>query len=605
MLRIPPIKHFTVFGVTAKPVEFAAESAPNRVALSHSFGDQQKLFIQTRADNIIETQGTVLLKLGHIYDSSGQFLSAQDLVSQSLISADGIVHESILGDGIVIYFDLQNARITIYRALHSVPEIYYRASNDEFFGSDNLGCLAKLLPEAQLDEEVVPLHFMYRLVCGEKTYLQGVRRILSGSLLRWRVGQLTTETVKNMRSFRSEVRFNELHEESLTFINDDFRKVINDYLVMISQLGMGFGTLLSGGVDSSLIQWLIKDCRPDEPAYQSFSYDVKTPAFEPEVDYAKSSVDTLGTQHTFIPITPESYVDLLVDTIDLLGQPSLAEQEPCFLGLARYLEEQKPETRYLFIGFGADALFGGSLAPIWWTLERFQSLPAAKLWLAPIELLMRRIDTYQAFLLRRVMALLPQINDAYSPEYPGNDYELYTDFDLVKRCFGQEAIKEVFRSWQETEVDYLSSPSLIERSQLVSYLNTERIGASLGYQTFLAHNIRLIHPYHDERLVRAAFAFHPRIRFYYQGTIKPILKKLVARKSPSGNPVKKPKLGSGFYPDLQLWMKKGVLRDMLYSIERPGYISQADFDRKLESPDWFTWNMLTLDLFKRRVCRNS
>ena len=40
---------------------------------------------------------------------------------------------------------------------------------------------------------------------------------------------------------------------------------------------------------------------------------------------------------------------------------------------------------------------------------------------------------------------------------------------------------------------------------------------------------------------------------------------------------------------------------MVQEIERPGFITRADFEQKIRQPDWFTWNMLTLDLFKKYV----
>ena len=48
-------------------------------------------------------------------------------------------------------------------------------------------------------------------------------------------------------------------------------------------------------------------------------------------------------------------------------------------------------------------------------------------------------------------------------------------------------------------------------------------------------------------------------------------------------------------------MKRGLLRDMVCSIERPGYMSVADFEQKRDEPDWLTWNLLNLDLFQKRI----
>jgi hypothetical protein len=49
------------------------------------------------------------------------------------------------------------------------------------------------------------------------------------------------------------------------------------------------------------------------------------------------------------------------------------------------------------------------------------------------------------------------------------------------------------------------------------------------------------------------------------------------------------------------WMRDGELSGLVKNIERPGFMSKADFEQKLERPDWFTWNLLTMDVFKKEV----
>jgi hypothetical protein len=54
---------------------------------------------------------------------------------------------------------------------------------------------------------------------------------------------------------------------------------------------------------------------------------------------------------------------------------------------------------------------------------------------------------------------------------------------------------------------------------------------------------------------------------------------------------------SAFVQAIIPWMREGSLRPLVQEIDRPGYISQSDFQKVLDEPDWFTWNLLTLDLF--------
>jgi hypothetical protein len=53
------------------------------------------------------------------------------------------------------------------------------------------------------------------------------------------------------------------------------------------------------------------------------------------------------------------------------------------------------------------------------------------------------------------------------------------------------------------------------------------------------------------------------------------------------------------------WMRDGELSELVREIERPGFINQKDFEQKLENPDWFTWSMLTLDLFNKLVLKQG
>jgi hypothetical protein len=57
--------------------------------------------------------------------------------------------------------------------------------------------------------------------------------------------------------------------------------------------------------------------------------------------------------------------------------------------------------------------------------------------------------------------------------------------------------------------------------------------------------------------------------------------------------------------ELFVAMRDGELSEMVHEIERPGFLSQDDFQMKIEDPDWFTWNLLNLDLFKKYVLNGS
>ncbi|GAH17518.1 unnamed protein product, partial [marine sediment metagenome] len=63
------------------------------------------------------------------------------------------------------------------------------------------------------------------------------------------------------------------------------------------------------------------------------------------------------------------------------------------------------------------------------------------------------------------------------------------------------------------------------------------------------------------------------------------------------------KLGTVFTEDLYVWMKEGVLKDMVRAIERPGFISKKKFADLIDKPRPFLWDLLTYDIFQNYVLK--
>jgi hypothetical protein len=114
--------------------------------------------------------------------------------------------------------------------------------------------------------------------------------------------------------------------------------------------------------------------------------------------------------------------------------------------------------------------------------------------------------------------------------------------------------------------------------------------------------MEIVAPYLDSEFVRSTLAFDPRIRYYAMGHNKWLPRYLVEKRVSNGTQLtRKSKRAGGFDIELRKWMKSGVLREMVDGVDRPGFMSVADFEQTKDNPDWFTWNLLTLDVFQKRV----
>ena len=126
--------------------------------------------------------------------------------------------------------------------------------------------------------------------------------------------------------------------------------------------------------------------------------------------------------------------------------------------------------------------------------------------------------------------------------------------------------------------------------------------ACLTRQVGLAHGREIAFPFLDEAVVSASLAFKARVRFAAGRRTKPVLKAALAAGT-SREFADRPKLSGGFPSALFEEMRSGSLADLVRSINRTGFVSRELFEQKKERPDWFTWNLLTFDLWEKLVLR--
>jgi hypothetical protein len=148
---------------------------------------------------------------------------------------------------------------------------------------------------------------------------------------------------------------------------------------------------------------------------------------------------------------------------------------------------------------------------------------------------------------------------------------------------------------------YLDSNLLVEQLNVLDLVTDGIDPACVVNQFGLFHGRQFVFPYSDQSLVEVTFSFEPIARYTHGHRVKPILKTALENQQP-GSVTSQPKGWSGMGEDTLFgWMRDGELRDLVHDITRPGFMKQADFDQKIEQPDWFTWNLLTLDIFEKQV----
>lgn len=602
---------FTVYGFTRRPGSFSQHRLPARLGVVPrviDFGSAGHFFFYTSYGDVGETEEVISLKLGLLHSPGGDSISAQELLDQGLISPRSVNADKLRGNALVACFSKTSPEFSVYKTLLSVPQMYFTQLDEGMLCADGPKPLLALLDRVAVNEKVLPQHFLFRYAIGRHTYFDGIQRLLSGELFQWRGGGVDIRLLRDLRPESDGLSFTHVDARAISALYEEMSRVMGAYLNDIQKTGYTFGSLISGGVDSTIMQMLINDhvSLPDRP--KSFSYVMETPEFEFEVEYAKEAVELLETDHTFVTTTPEAYPELLVETTEALSFPITAESYPCKLSIAKYAMANCGDVRFFFLGNGADSLHGTSLARKIAFLEAMRRIPASSLILELTAALINPVAAKKAHGLRHVANMLPELDNPRSYRIPANITAVYSDIEIARRCFGDRALGEAFEYRQYLEDLYLGSNHPIEKVHMIELLADAYECGVVTNHLYLAHGCQQIYFFLDEDVIRIALAFDPDVRFLNGREVKPLLKGILEQ-TPFSAIARKPKGTSVFNEDVHKWMRNGPLREMVLSIERPSFLSKSDFEKllqvpvwsPLDSPNWFLWNLLIFDIFQKRI----
>ncbi len=593
---------FVILGWTKTdlPVKLGEFSRENNLDyLSWNYGRAGSIFFINSHHEIARNDEAVAIKLGFARTKSFESLSASDLLTRGFIDPQGVDHSAVHGNALLICISQREPVFSVYQSLTSTSQMYYWRDLDTVICSDTLRHLTRLVHPLELNQDAVPIHLLYRSVPGKMTYFQGIHKLLSGHMATVKDGGWSIRQVERLDDWIPEHRVNRETGQAVVDLEAQAERVVGSYIQQVDESGNDLGVLLSGGVDSSLMTSLIKSNLTSQRRLQSFSYAMQVLSFEDEIEYAQYASSSLETQHRFVDITPGDYVDLLEGLIDHLAQPINNEQEPCYLALAKALAGQEP--RYLFSGTAADTLLGNPDAKRLMQVERFHRIPGSRHILGFLGQALRRIWPNKAYGMRETAHILDSLDDPLSPHHPLHQLGMFSNLEKVKSCLDAETIHRVLDYRLKLFGVYSSSRSLLEGVHLIDLTHLIHNDEATMNQIFRAYDLEYVAPYLDSEFVRAVLAFEPQVRYYAQGRSKWLPKQLLENQLGSQTPTtRQPKRAGGFDNELRQWMKNGVLQDLMQSIERPGYMRQSDFEQVLKEPDWFTWNMLNLDLFQKR-----
>jgi len=208
-------------------------------------------------------------------------------------------------------WDKREEKLFIARDRMGQKPLVYAETNEGFLFSSEINALLKHPSfSKEIDLEALDLFLSLQYIPAPWTIFKSVKKLPPAHF-----GLLTRTGLKIHRywtlDYRKKIKISQ--EESLEVLKEKLTKAVS--LRMISDVPMG--TLLSGGVDSSLVNALMSQLSSEK--VKSFSIGFKDEEFN-ELPYARKVAEHLNNEHHELMITPD-IIESLPKIISQYGEP--------------------------------------------------------------------------------------------------------------------------------------------------------------------------------------------------------------------------------------------------------------------------------------------
>jgi len=367
--------------------------------------------------------------------------ATDDFLSRLSMSKDEIVvWESLLGGHVDSNHDVSLVTACFLPALQTLqvskssvsgrPVYYCTNSRGEFFASTHIAWLRRAGVSIEEDKDILPELLVYRVVAPPRTLFRGIRQLrVSGSLvIDLKDGNLRISDASRGYDPPGSSA-SEPEEESIRRV----AVALQTAVARLAPVAPRVATLLSGGVDSSILSTIARDELSVRDTF-STAYPFDNPETNFEQEYALSAACELGTRHSLFVPTATDFLTGFVEGLAAAEAP-LNHLQSVLLYLL-FKSALPGHMDRIICGEAADSAFG---LDTHFAFRPRNDLRGRFLSLAPVHLGLRALGSGWP----RARAMAAHMDEFRSLHLPISDplhpiwsYAAYGDFEWVRNNYG-------------------------------------------------------------------------------------------------------------------------------------------------------------------------
>ena len=451
-------------------------------------------------------------------------------------------------------WDKNLKRLSLVRDRFGEKPLYYGWCNDVFIFGSELKSL-KIHPSFQpnINMDAVSLYFNHGYIPAPFSIYKGISKLSPGSILHFNPNLADCNATSEEKYWSLEEITSEFKLSKPIYIKkddalDELEKRLTLAVTRQSISDVPLGSLLSGGIDSSLITAILQ--KNSNQKIKSFSLGFNEKQYN-EAEHAKLVAEHIGTEHHEFIVTPNDLQNIIPKLAKIYDEPF---GDPSAIPTFIVSQFARSKVTVALTGDGGDELFGGynhyhRSAQIWSSIRR---VPSSIRTISASILNPIGVSMYNTSFGRKAERLSNYLScqslfDCYKVQTQASRYELKNMLGITERISGTKICKS------------LDSYEAMMYSDAMTYLpddilvKVDRASMAVSLETrapFLDHDV-------------AEFAFKLPLEYKINdGNGKLILRDLLSRYMPK-HLFDRPKMGFGV--PVGTWIN-GPLKDWADSL---------------------------------------
>jgi len=430
-------------------------------------------------------------------------------------------------------YDSKEDRFFCARDRYGKKPFYYYLKENKFIFSSMIKPIINILGfTPKLNKVALSQYLQFFVPLAPNTFYTDINKLDSGSYLLYENNKVSIKKYYKIKTYKK------IHDEESALKN--IEDILYNSVEQRLKSDVEVGTLLSGGIDSSLISTIYSQITNHK--INTFSVGYKTHTKYSELPYAKIVADNICSNHTALEIEQKAFIESLDDVFNNLEEPHADPASVPLYLLTKDINRQGIKT--VLSGEGSDELFLGydNYAKFLKYYEFSESL-----------------DDKQTSFLNEIISSLGGNKESEYLRRVVKKENIYNSFgEIYTSSQRKKLLKKVanfkYESPKKDPVDWMS------------YIDTKVwLGEALLSKVdkmSMANSVETRNPFLDFRLVDTAFSINSKLKV--GDTNKYLLKKIASKYIPSSiiNRQKK-----GFNSPFNEWLFEEYDNQLLFDIK--------------------------------------